>query len=223
MAKTMIVIGVTGGIASGKSLVAQQLGRLGAAVLEADQIGHAVLREPAVRAALCTRWGAGILDAAGEIRRSAVAERVFAPPPDGPRELAFLEQRTHPRIAAHLSDRLHTLARQCDVRVVVLDAAVLYKAGWDAYCDIIIFVAADSALRAARARQRGWSDEQWHAREAAQPAVDAQRARAHVVLRNVGTREQLMAQVEKFWQSLQVDSGETNFRERPFPNTPEQS
>jgi dephospho-CoA kinase len=222
MAKTMVVIGVTGGIASGKSLVAQQLGRLGAEVLEADQIGHAVLREPAVRAALCARWGAGILDAAGEICRRVVAEKVFAPPPEGPRELAFLEQWTHPRIAAHLRDRLHALARRRAVPVVVLDAAVLYKAGWDVYCDIIIFVDADCALRAARARQRGWSDEQWQAREAAQPAVDAQRARAHVVLQNSGTREQTIAQVEKFWQSLQVDSGGTNFPERPFPNTPEQ-
>ena len=80
----MVVIGVTGGIASGKSLVAQQLGQLGAEVLAADQIGHAVLRDPEVRAALSARWGSGILDAAGEIRRSVVAEQVFAPPPDGP-------------------------------------------------------------------------------------------------------------------------------------------
>ena len=220
MAKTMVVIGVTGGIASGKSLVAQQLGRLGAEVLEADQIGHAVLRDPAVRAALHARWGAGVLDAAGEIRRSAVAEKVFAPPPDGPRELAFLEQVTHPRIAAHLHDRLRALAQQGDVPVVVLDAAVLYKAGWDAYCNIIIFVDADSAVRAVRARQRGWSDQQWQAREAAQPALASQRARADVVLDNSGTREQLHAHVEKFWQSLQADRPSTNFRERPFTNAP---
>ncbi len=95
---------------------------------------------------------------------------------------------------------------------------VLYKAGWDAYCDIIIFVDADSATRAARARQRGWSDEQWRAREAAQPALALQRARADVVLDNSGTREQLMAQVEKFWQSLQADRRATNFRKRPFTN-----
>lgn len=221
MAKSMLVIGVTGGIASGKSLVAQQLGRLGAAILEADQIGHAVLRDPAVRAALRARWGAGILDAAGQIRRDVVAERVFAPPPDGPRELAFLEQWTHPRIAARLHDRLRSLAQQGNVPAVVLDAALLYKAGWDTHCDIIIFVDADSDLRAARARQRGWSDEQLRAREAAQPALAWQRAHAHVVLDNSGTREQLVAQVEKFWQSLQVDTGSTNFRERPFTNRSE--
>ena len=123
----MVVIGVTGGIASGKSLVAQQLGQFGAEVLEADRIGHAVLQDPEVRAALGARWGTGILDAAGEIRRSVVAEKVFAPPPDGPRELAFLEQWTHPRIAARLGNTLRVLSQQGDVPVVVLDAAVLLQ------------------------------------------------------------------------------------------------
>jgi dephospho-CoA kinase len=187
----MVVIGVTGGIASGKSLVAQQLGQLGAEVLEADRIGHAVLQDPEVRAALGARWGTGILDAAGEVRRGVVAEKVFAPPPDGPRELAFLEQWTHPRIAA------------------------------DAFCDIIIFVDADCATRGVRARQRGWSDEQLLAREAAQPALALQRARADVVLDSSGTRERLIAQVEKFWQSLRTDARTTIFPERPFTNGPE--
>jgi dephospho-CoA kinase len=218
----MVVIGVTGGVASGKSLVAQELGRLGAAVLEADQIGHAVLRDPVVRTALCARWGAGILDAAGEIRRSVVAEKVFAPPPDGPRELAFLEQWTHPRIATRMADQLRALAQQGETRVVVLDAAVLYKAGWDSLCDIIIFVDADSGMRAARARQRGWSDEQWRAREAAQTAPALQRARADVVLDNGGSRDELVAQVEKFWHSLQASRPGTNFPERPFTNVPKE-
>ena len=217
----MVVIGVTGGIASGKSLVADQLGQLGALVLAADQIGHAVLREPEVRSALSARWGPGILDEAGEIRRSAVAEKVFAPPPEGPRELAFLERWTHPRISARLVDELHSFARQGDVSAVVLDAAVLYKAGWDAHCDIIIFVEVESAIRAARARQRGWSAAQWQAREAAQPPLALQRARAHVVLDNSGTREQLMAQVAKFWQSLRPDAEATIFREQPFTRSPE--
>jgi dephospho-CoA kinase len=217
----MVVIGVTGGIASGKSLVAQQLGQLGAEVLEADRIGHAVLQDPEVRAALGARWGTGILDAAGEVRRGVVAEKVFAPPPDGPRELAFLEQWTHPRIAAILRDRFRALSQQGGVPAVVLDAAVLYKAGWDAFCDIIIFVDADCATRGVRARQRGWSDEQLRAREAAQPALALQRARADVVLDSSGTRERLIAQVEKFWQSLETDSRTTIFQERPFTNEPE--
>lgn len=224
MAKTMVVIGVTGGVASGKSRVTHQLGLLGAGVISADEIGHAVLRDREVRAALVERWGSGILDAAGEIRRSAVAERVFAPPPDGPRELAFLEQWTHPRIAARMDDRLRAAARGDggDWPAVVVDAAVLYKAGWDTFCDIIIFVDADALTRAARARQRGWSDQQWRAREAAQPALAQQRARADVVMDNSGTLEQLMAQVEKFWQSLRAGGLAAKIRERPFSKSQEE-
>ncbi|MHB8969302.1 MAG: dephospho-CoA kinase [Pirellulaceae bacterium] len=201
----MVVIGITGGIASGKSLVAQQLGQFGAVVLDADRVGHEVLREPSVRAALIARWGTGILDGAGGIRRGSVADKVFAPPPDGPRELAFLEHWTHPRITERIGQRLQELRRQGDLQAVVLDAPVLYKAGWDADCDRIVFVEADAAVRAARARQRGWSEAQWRAREAAQPALDYQRARSHLVVHNSGSREQLMAQLAEFWQSLKTD------------------
>jgi dephospho-CoA kinase len=225
MAKTMVVIGVTGGIASGKSRVTSELGRLGACVISADTIGHAVLQDPAVRAALVERWGSRVLSADGEICRSAVAERVFAPPPDGPRELAFLEHWTHPRMGARIADQLRAAA-QGDRGVwaaVALDAAVLYKAGWDAMCDVIIFVDAAPAARAARARQRGWSDGQWRAREAAQPALAQQRARADVVIDNSGTLAQLIAQVEKFWQSLRTCGvPAAKIRERPFSKSPEE-
>jgi dephospho-CoA kinase len=221
MAKTMVVIGVTGGIASGKSRVSYQLGVLGAEVVSADEIGHAVLHDPEVRAALAQRWGSGILDGSGAVRRSVVAERVFAPPPDGPHELAFLEQWTHPRIAARLDERLRAAAQEGGERTVVLDAAVLYKAGWDVFCDIIIFVDADAGIRAVRARQRGWTDEQWRAREAAQTPLAEQRARADVVLDNSGTLEQLTAQVERFWQSLQTGAWAAKIRERPFSKSRE--
>ncbi len=204
MARAMVVIGVTGGVASGKSQVADCLRRLGARVIAADEIGHAVLREPAVRSALVERWGSGVLDASGEISRPSVAARVFAPPPDGPRELAFLEQWTHPRIRDRLVEQLGVLARQAEGEggrsVVVLDAAVLYKAGWDAVCDAIVFVDAVAEARLARARQRGWSDAQWRARESAQPALAQQRARADWVIDNSGSLESLSAQVAQFWQ-----------------------
>ena len=74
----MLILGLVGGIASGKSLVAECLRDLGAVVLDADRAGHAVLREPDVVAALVSRWGNSILDPAGQISRRAVAKIVFA-------------------------------------------------------------------------------------------------------------------------------------------------
>ncbi|MHB8866431.1 MAG: dephospho-CoA kinase [Pirellulaceae bacterium] len=217
----MVVIGITGGIASGKSLVAQQLRQLGAVVLDADAVGHEVLQDPSVRAALCARWGSGILDQEGEICRRAVADKVFAPPPEGPQELAFLEQWTHPRITERIGKQLQALRRRSDCPVAVLDAPLLYKAGWEALCDVVLFVEADAALRAARARQRGWSETQWRTREAAQPALDAQRARASLVLDNSGSPAHLAAQVERFWRSLPGECRPTFFKESPFTNCQE--
>src|SRR5438477_12900597 len=92
----MLILGLVGGIASGKSLVAECLRDLGAVVLDADRAGHAVLREPDVVAALVNRWGNSILDPAGQISRRAVAKIVFAAGNEAERK--FLEQVTHPRI-----------------------------------------------------------------------------------------------------------------------------
>lgn len=217
----MVVLGITGGIASGKSLVAQQFGQWGALVLDADRIGHEVLEESEVRAALVARWGDGVLDGAGRISRGAVARRVFAPPPQGPAELAFLEGVTHPRITARMAEQLRQVRQDGQYRVVVLDAPVLHKAGWEAYCDLLVFVDADEGLRLARARQRGWDETQWRAREAAQPDLAYQRSRADVVLDNSGSPADLLAQASQVWRSLQTDEYVAIFRKQPFSNRQE--
>jgi dephospho-CoA kinase len=217
----MIVIGITGGIASGKSLVAQQFGQWGALVLDADRMGHEVLGEDAVREALVARWGSGILDSAGRVSRAAVAARVFRTPPEGQAELTFLEGVTHPRITARMESRLQEVRRGGEYRVVVLDAPVLHKAGWDAYCDVLLFVDADEGLRLTRARQRGWEERQWRAREAAQPDLAYQRARADVVVDNGGSPAELLAQAYQIWCSLQADEYVAIFRKQPFTNRQE--
>jgi dephospho-CoA kinase len=219
----MIVIGLTGGIASGKSLVADELARRGALVAEADRWGHEVLREPAVRAALHARWGAAVLDTTGEIHRAAVAQIVFAAGPDGLRERAFLERTTHPRITDRLVAWLEQQSQRHDVLAAVLDAPLLHSAGWASLCDVILFVEADEAIRAERARTRGWTDAQRQARQAAQVSLCYQRGRADLVIPNSGTREDLAAQVAACWQTLTRHAGRTNFRKLVFTNPPESS
>jgi len=199
----MILIGVAGGIASGKSLVSEQLTRLGAEVLDADGAGHDVLRDPEVSEAIRRRWGDDVLDAAGEIDRSEVAKIVFAPPPAGPEELTYLEQLTHPRIGQRLRERMITLARGRQSLVAVLDAPVMFKAGWDKLCDKILFVDSPRELRLARAKSRGWSEAEFDAREAVQESLDAKRSRAEVIIDNSSSPEHTYAQVERFWRSLE--------------------
>lgn len=198
----MIVIGVAGGVASGKSLVSEHLQRLGAAVLDADRAGHEVLREPEVMAAARQRWGDRIFGPDGQIDRRQLAQIVFAPAPQGPDELACLEGLTHPRITARLRGRIEELQRQGDCPAVVLDAALLFQAGWDALCDTVVFVDAPRELRLARARQRGWSETEFAAREAAQGGLEEKRRRAHVIVDNSLSPEHTCQQLRQIWRSL---------------------
>jgi dephospho-CoA kinase len=198
----MILIGILGGVASGKSEVSRRLRSLGAAVLDADRVGHAVLREAEVRQAVQRRWGEAVLDAAGEIDRRKVAEIVFAAAAAESRaELTFLEQLTHPLIGQRLQEQLAELHRE-GVRAAVLDAPVMLKAGWDRLCQRIVFVDTPRDVRLARARQRGWTEADFAAREAAQELLETKRSRADVTLDNSLTRQHLYAQVDRFWRSL---------------------
>lgn len=199
--ESMILIGILGGVASGKSEVSGRLRSLGAAVLDADRVGHAVLREAEIRRAVQCRWGETVLDAAGEIDRRRVAEIVFSTTPESRTELAFLEALTHPRIGQQLQEQLAELHRE-GVRAAVLDAPVMLKAGWDRMCQRIVFVDAPRDVRFARARQRGWTEADFSAREAAQEPVETKRRRADVIIDNSATRQHLFAQVDRFWHSL---------------------
>ena len=108
----MNVIGILGGVASGKSLVTEQLKQLGAETLDADRFGHEVLREEQVKKALRERWGDAVFDAHGEVSRPSLAKIVFGPPPHGPKELTELEKITHPRITDRLRICIDELSRQ---------------------------------------------------------------------------------------------------------------
>ena len=198
----MIVIGIVGGIASGKSLVSRRLCEMGAEVLDADRIGHEVLREAEVKEAIRARWGESVFDARGEVDRSRVAAIVFADPPAGPRELTYLEQLTHPRIERHLRKTLDRVARRNAGSILVLDAALLLEAGWNEFCDKTLFVDAPRSVRLARAQQRGWSETEFEAREAVQASVDWKRAQADIVIDNSSTPEHTYKQLEHIWRSL---------------------
>lgn len=198
----MVVIGVIGGVASGKSLVCEHFRELGATLLNADREGHAVLDEPAVRDALRSRWGDSIFRADGAVDRPSVARLVFAPPPDGPRDRAFLDRATHPRIGERLLERLAECRRTNDRACVILDAALLLEAGWDRLCDRIVFVDATDDQRRQRAESRGWTAEQWRAREAAQLPLAEKRQRADWIVDNSHSLDETRAQVARIWTEI---------------------
>ena len=212
----MVTIGILGGIASGKTFIAKQLETLGAYRIDADRLAHQVLDEPEVQSVLMARWGDRVLNASGSIDRSAVAEIVFPKTESasgetvtedksslgGTSELAFLEAVTHPRIAEGISDQIRARAAEETITAVVLDAAVLLKAGWNHLCDTILFVEVPSWQRLQRAVARGWSKEEFAVREAAQESLDTKRRVADWVIDNGGTPDRTFAQVQQFWQTL---------------------
>ena len=195
------VVGLLGGVASGKSLVARQLQALGAGAIDGDAAGHEVLRWPEIEQLARRRWGEEIFGPDGHIRRPALAQIVFASTADGRRELEYLEQITHPNIETLLRRDASRLAAE-GFSVAVLDAPVMLKAGWDRLCDRIVFVDAPDEVRRQRALLRGWSQEDFMAREAAQEPLQIKRDRADTVIDNSGTPEATRSQVERLWQTL---------------------
>jgi dephospho-CoA kinase len=201
----MKTIGLVGGVASGKSLVAKYFVELGAGLLDADRAGHDVLAEdPVVQAALVERWGPSILAADGSIDRSAIAKHVFGSGDDSASNQAdserqFLESLLHERIRRRLEAQRIQFANE-GRPAVVLDAPLLLEAGWSPLCDVLVMVESPRDDRLARSQARGWSSPEFDSRESAQWAVDEKRRAAHVAIVNDGTLDELRAAVRSVWE-----------------------
>ena len=195
------LIGVAGGIASGKSLITEQLRLLGADVIVADLAAHDVLKLEEVKAAARERWGEAIFGPDGEIDRARLGKIVFAGPPAGPAELEYLEQLVHPRVRQVIRHQIEHLVSQPQTRAIVLDVPLLFESGWNEFCDTILFVDAPHDVRVRRAAERGWTAEDFDRREATQHSVDSKRQRASLVIDNSGSKQATQNQVADFWQT----------------------
>jgi dephospho-CoA kinase len=195
----MLLVGLTGGIGSGKSTVAQGLGTRGAAVVDADAISRQIM-EPGGAAfqPVVDRFGPSIVDPAGRIDRPALAALVF-----GDREaLADLNRLTHPVIGRVMSERVAELAATSEI--VVLDIPLLNIATKDRFSfGAILVVDAPEDLAVQRlVDQRGFSDADARARVAAQITRAERRALADLVIDNSGDRAALEVEVDRAWAWL---------------------
>ena len=193
MANEPPVLGIVGGVASGKSTVAQMFAALGAAVVDADRIGHDVLETDAVRDELVRRWGRQILNGTGSIDRQKVADLVFGEP----KRLAELNVIVHPAICRRIAEQIERIRREQRRRLIVLDAALLMEANLQTWCDALVFVEAPDAQRNRRARdERGWAPDELARRESGQMPPHAKRRQADSVIDNGGTLEQTKERVK---------------------------
>ena len=196
----MLVIGIAGGVASGKSLVARCFQRFGAKILDADRVGHEVLRDTSVIDEIVQRFGEIVLQE-GEIDRRVLGRIVFDPSPEGVRSLKHLEQITHPRIGVRIESELSTLKSDSDFPAVVLDAPVMFKANWDQLCDKIVFVHADIEQRRDRASQRGWDDKELARRESQQLPILQKRSKSTDLIDNSGSRIETYGHASELWKA----------------------
>jgi dephospho-CoA kinase len=196
-----VVIGLTGGIASGKSVVREMLEARGAHVIDADLLGH----EAYAPGSACYRdviaaFGDDVVAPDGQIDRKALGAKVFGDASGGQRKR--LEGIVWPWMRGQMERRLSGL-RTDGVPVVVLEAAVLIEAAWDDLVDEVWVVAVPPAMARQRIIERnGLTAEQADARIAAQLTNDERARRARVVIDNSGTLGDLERRVDAEWQRI---------------------
>ena len=195
----MLLVGLTGNIASGKSEVARQFAELGATVIDADLLAREAVQpgQPALRA-ITERFGAAILAADGTLDRAALRAKVFA----DPRELEALNAILHPDIGRR-RDRLVAASRARGDRMVVCDIPLLFERNLVADYAVILLVDAPRELRLDRlVRDRGLAEAEAMRMIAAQLPAELKRARADYIVDNSGSREALARRVREVWDQL---------------------
>ena len=196
------VIGVLGGIASGKSFVARQLAGDGGLVIDADLLAHEVLKSQELTELVTEAFGRGALGEDGRPDRGALAQRVF----DDPAARARLEGWIHPRVRAKIQVALDEAAAQ-EIGPVVLDVPLLLENdaehGLVAKCDHLVFIESDLEARDQRAvLSREWSPGEVARREQSQHSLADKKARADYTIENRGSLDELDQSVRALREQL---------------------
>jgi len=194
----MIVIGLTGGIGSGKSEVSRMLGALGAEIIDADRLGHQAY-QPRTETweAVVAAFGEQILQPNGEVDRKKLGAIVFS----DPKALARLNAIMHPRMYEMIEGQLEGLRRQ-GTNVAVVEAAVLIEAGWAPLTDETWVTEAEEDVVVGRVQRRSnLPGEEIQRRIRSQLTREERAKHATVVIENNGGLEELRQHVQELWDS----------------------
>ncbi|GJM78618.1 dephospho-CoA kinase [Paenibacillus sp. HMSSN-139] len=191
-------IGLTGGIATGKSTVSRMLASRGAAVIDADVIAREIM-EPGhpVLAAVSERFGPEVLHPDGTLNRKKLGEIVFS----HPEERKALEALTHPAIRSEMKRRLDELEEADPQRLVVADIPLLYESGLDPLYEEIMVVYVPREMQLSRLILRdGLSREAAEQRLSAQMDIEQKKERADILIDNSGGLDETRRQIDDFWR-----------------------
>jgi dephospho-CoA kinase len=211
------IIGLVGGIASGKSFVAETLENLGCARIDADQLGHAVLENPMIRYSLKQAFGSTIMAENGQVDRNRLGSLVFGQDPLAADRRRRLEEIVHPAIHSAAIQQIRRLKDGISPPVaIVVDAPLLIEAGWEGMCDWIFYVDTPEATRFQRAAQRGWSEAHWRDREQTQLDLDQKKRAATHFIPGDAEPDALRRQLQGLLDEMQQSSPQSSPHSSPL-------
>ncbi len=196
MKQRIKVIGIAGGIASGKSTIAEMLESLGADIIDADKICHRLINTKDIACKITKRWGDHILDDHGKVKRHMLAEIVFSER----EEVSALNSIIHPKAIKEIKSRVAKLQAEAATKAIVLDAALVVESNLIDICDIMLFV--DTKKNRCKTRvqnSRKWPLDEITKREKFQGLLQQKREIADVVINNNHSKEDTLYQVKDFW------------------------
>jgi dephospho-CoA kinase len=199
----MLKVGLTGGLATGKSYVSARLAELGCHVIQADKLGHEVLRRGGEAFEdVITEFGAGILGADGEIDRKALGAIVFP----APERLAKLNSLVHPHVFHRQEEFFEQTARADPDGIAVAEAAIMIESGSYKRYDRLILVVCPEQMQIQRFVQRGGTETEAIDRLARQLPLDEKRKFADFVIDTSGTFEETDTQVQDVYRNLKQET-----------------
>ncbi len=192
------LVGILGGIASGKSTVAREFAKLGCKIIDADKIAHELLDRKSVKEELVATFGRSISDSKGKISHKKLARVVFTDPD----KLAVLNRIIHPLVLERAGLLIERYNRQKRVRAIILDMPLLVEVGWAERCDRLIFVNCPRKTRADRAKNMGFDNNQLRIRENFQISLDNKAALADNTIENNSDFSALVRQVADIFTDI---------------------
>ncbi len=196
MKQRIKVIGITGGIASGKSTIAGMLESMGADLIDADKICHELINTKEIALKITKRWGNHLQDNSGKVKRDVLAGIVFS----DEEEISALNNIIHPVAIKQIKSEIAKFHSEVTTKAIIIDAALLVESNLVDICDVVLFINTEKDRCKTRVQNtRKWPLDEIAKREKFQGLLQQKRDIADVIINNNHSKEDTLNQVKDFW------------------------